>query len=122
MRGCSAVKDQAKDANDADARLDQFIIRALNKIKKPPNCSIGSSDQETVRLTPRKWKAGFGTTAGKLFHCIGWQRALAGEFFPFPLRKQRRLRTSISRFPKIAQSNSHCRVVVVDQSEAARES
>ena len=29
------MKDQAKDANDADARLDQFIVRAVNKIKKP---------------------------------------------------------------------------------------
>jgi hypothetical protein len=48
MRGCSAVKDQAKDANDADARLDQFIIRALNKIKKP------STAEEITELLNRE--------------------------------------------------------------------
>ena len=48
MRGCSAVTNQTNDANHADARLDQFIVRALNKIKK------ASTAEEITELLNRE--------------------------------------------------------------------
>ena len=42
------MKDQTKGANHADARLDQFIVRALNKIKKP------STAEEITELLNRE--------------------------------------------------------------------